>query len=61
MNLTEEGMVALIECESTKDDAGWDRTCDEIKKRRGGFYPPDWFQTVLKPRMAGSLKIEIVE
>jgi hypothetical protein len=33
----------------------WDNTCDAIKKARGGYYPPDWFQKVLASGLAAKV------
>jgi hypothetical protein len=33
----------LTKLEKTKTAEEWDATCDEIKKARGGAYPPNWW------------------
>lgn len=43
-NLTDAEMEKLEAC---KTEAEWDATCDEIKRARGGDYPPDWFAKVV--------------
>ena len=57
MNLTNEEMGKL---EAAKSTAEWNDCCDEIKRARGGQYPPDWYQRVIMTGLAqrvGSLRI----
>ena len=43
MNLTDQEIEKL---KATKSETEWNAMCDEIKRARGGQYPPDWW-----PRM----------
>lgn len=36
---------ALDRCRSLVE---WNRVCDKMKEDRGGHYPPDWFNRVVK-------------
>ena len=44
MNLTDSEMVKL---ENTKSAVEWNMACDDIKRARGGQYPPDWFDRIV--------------
>lgn len=43
--LTSEEMRRLQNSSSEKE---WNAICDEVKHRRNGRYPPDWFQKVIQ-------------
>lgn len=43
-NLTNGELQSLINSDSERH---WNQICDEIKKKRDGEYPPDWFVKVL--------------
>ncbi len=42
--MTEQEVVLLME--SSKTEAEWNRNCDEVKRRCGG-YPSFWFQAIV--------------
>jgi hypothetical protein len=44
-NLTPEEMVKM---QLVGSDEEWDEFCAEVKKARGGDYPDDWYEVVLK-------------
>jgi hypothetical protein len=52
MNITEEEIMKLLESSGAQQ---WNATCDEIKKARGGQYPPDWFKEVILSGLAGKV------
>lgn len=43
MNITDDEIKRL---EETKSEAEWNAACDDIKRARGGQYPPDWWPKV---------------
>ena len=43
MNITDQELEMLSNCLSEEE---WGRACDQIKKVRGGQYPPDWWARV---------------
>lgn len=43
MNITDEEIDKL---KKTNNEGQWNAVCDEIKKARGGQYPPDWWSKV---------------
>ena len=43
-NLTDEEIASLEACSS---ESQWNATCAEIKKVRGGKFPPDWYVKML--------------
>lgn len=45
MNLTQDEIVAL---KNTKSVEEWNKICDQIKAKRNGQYPPDWFNTIVQ-------------
>jgi hypothetical protein len=49
MDITQEELTKLA---NTKSMQEWDNTCDEVKKARGGVYPPDWFPKVMMSGLA---------
>jgi hypothetical protein len=49
MNLTDEELQNL---KDTKSEQEWNNTCDEVKRARGGQYPPDWYAKVLATGLA---------
>lgn len=51
MNITEQELEKL---KATKSETEWNATCDEIKRARGGEYPPDWWAKVA---MSGIMSI----
>ena len=55
MNLTSEEMACL---EIAKTKQAWNKACDEIKQKRNGAYPPDWWPRVF---MSGLLRRKEVE
>lgn len=44
MDITEQEIQKLKE---TKSAAEWNAVCREIKSKRNGAYPPDWYEKVL--------------
>lgn len=61
MNVTEQELKQL---EVAKNDIEWNKVVDEIKARRGGTYPPDWYAKVingdLQPQVDLSISITTV-
>lgn len=47
--ISEEEINRLEACQS---DIEWNDTCDSIKERRDGAYPPDWWPKVMKSGLA---------
>ncbi len=43
-NITER---EISELEATRSETEWNAKCDEIKKARGGQYPPDWWPVMM--------------
>lgn len=37
----------IADLESTGSAEEWNNICDEIKKARGGQYPPDWWEVMM--------------
>jgi hypothetical protein len=58
MNITEQELKQL---EDAKTDAEWNQAVDQIKARRSGAYPPDWYAKVinggLQPQIDTSITI----
>lgn len=46
----------LTKLEKTKSAEEWNATCDEIKKARGGNYPPNWWAKVMMSGVAAKAK-----
>lgn len=42
--MSEEEVIALME--SSKSEAEWNRNCQEVKRKCGG-YPPFWFPLII--------------
>lgn len=49
MNITTEEVNKLA---STKSASEWNAVCDQIKRARGGEYPPDWWNKIMMTGMA---------
>ena len=45
MNLTNEEKTALREAHG--NDEEWNGLISQIKRKRGGEYPPDWYKEVI--------------
>lgn len=45
MNLTQDEITAL---KNTKSVEEWNKICDQIKAKRNGQYPSDWFSVVVQ-------------
>lgn len=56
MNITEQELKQL---EEAQDDVEWNRTIDEIKAKRGGAYPPDWFAKVVQANLNSKIDLSI--
>lgn len=39
----------------------WNTICDEVKKKRGGHYPPDWYQKIIASGLAGKATLKFVK
>ena len=44
-NLTENELEELKKAKT--DDEAWKNLCNEIKRKRGGQFPPDWHKKVI--------------
>jgi hypothetical protein len=44
MNLTSEEIKSL---ENAKTESEWNKICDQIKVKRDGNYPEDWYEKVV--------------
>lgn len=53
MNISEEELFSLV---STTNVVEWNNACDDIKKARGGQYPPDWFPVVMMSGLAADIQ-----
>jgi hypothetical protein len=42
----------LLRLEDSKTEDEWNNICDDVKKARGGSYPPDWYNKVLASGLA---------
>lgn len=42
----------IASLKATKNSTEWDKLCDEIKKSRGGQYPPDWYPKIMMTGVA---------
>ena len=49
MNITESELTALDAATTATD---WNAVCDQIKRSRGGQYPPNWYAVVVLSGMA---------
>lgn len=53
--LTDAELEALS---ASKSEEEWNKICDDVKRARGGGYPPDWYQRVLASGLATKMQIE---
>ncbi len=56
MNITKEEIAALS-ASNTREE--WNNACDDIKRVRGGAYPPDWWQAVMLSGLAAAAQQRI--
>lgn len=54
MNITEQELEKL---KSTKSETEWNAACDEIKRARGGQYPPDWWTEVVMSGLMSAARL----
>jgi hypothetical protein len=45
MNLTQDEIEALKNSQSVSE---WNEVCDQVKAKRNGNYPPDWYEVIIK-------------
>lgn len=53
MNLTQDEVEKLM---ATKSESEWNAMCDEIKRARGGQYPPDWWSRMMMTGLIESIQ-----
>lgn len=46
-NLTDEELKRLQSAAESQDGDAWHAICDDVKRARDGYYPPDWYQKVI--------------
>jgi hypothetical protein len=52
MELTD---MELEQLKLADNEESWNNLVDQIKEKRGGSYPPDWYEKVIK----GDLKLKV--
>jgi len=52
--LTDAELARLRACKTSRE---WGAVCDEIRRVRGGEYPPDWYEKMLATGEMAILKL----